>query len=79
MDAVSQTLELVTENICAGGAFFLTHNPLPVGLKVLLEIVLKRQSGQGNPTKLKLKGKVVRTQPDGMAVMFLSRSPAVIR
>lgn len=79
MGAISQSLNLVTENICAGGAFFLTNNPLPVGLKVLMEIVLKRQSGLGKPATLKLKGKVVRSQQNGMAVMFMGAAPAVVR
>jgi hypothetical protein len=35
-------VDLVTENICAGGAFFLTMNPLAEGLKVLDDLMLRR-------------------------------------
>ena len=76
--SVSRTLDLVTQNISAGGAFFLTDNPLPKGLKVLMELVLKRESGLGKAAKLKINGKVIRSQPDGMAIMFMDRLPAVV-
>ena len=66
----SGTLDLITENICAGGAFFPTPNPLSEGLKVIVDLVLKRESGRGNPARVTVTGKILRSQPDGMAVHF---------
>jgi len=67
------TLDLVTGDISADGAFFPTSEPLPEGLKVLVEITLKRENGVGNGAKVHLKGKVLRCQSDGMAVRFGKR------
>jgi hypothetical protein len=67
---VEQTLDLITQNVCAGGAFFSTPTPLAEGLKVLVELVLRRESGQGNPSLVTVGGKVLRSQPDGMAIRF---------
>jgi hypothetical protein len=64
------TLDLMTENISADGAFFPTREPLPEGFKVLVEITLRRESGEGMQSKVKVKGTVVRSQADGMAVRF---------
>ncbi len=67
------TLNLMTENISDGGAFFPTREPLPQGLRVLVDLTLKRESGVGNASKVHLKGRVLRSQPDGMALLFEKR------
>ena len=63
----------MTGNISANGAFFPTREPLPEGLTVLVELTLKRESGVGKASKVHLKGRVLRSQPDGMAVLFEKR------
>jgi hypothetical protein len=65
-----KTLDLITQNVCAGGAFFPTRNPLSEGQEVLLELVLRRESGQGSLSMVTVGGKVLRSQPDGMAIGF---------
>jgi len=69
----SLTLDLMTENISAGGAFFHTHKPLSEGLRVLVELVLRCESGRGGASKVRVKGRVLRSQPDGMAIGFAKR------
>jgi hypothetical protein len=64
---------LMTGNISADGAFFLTSEPLPEGIRVLVELTLKRESGLGKASKVHVKGRVLRSQPDGMAVLFEKR------
>jgi hypothetical protein len=63
----------VTGNISAGGAFFPTREPLPEGITVLIALALKRESGLGKASKVHVKGRVLRSQPDGMAVLFEKR------
>jgi len=67
------TLDLMTENICAGGAFFPTRKPLSEGLMVLVELILKCESGIGGASRVRVKGRVLRSQPDGMAIGFEKR------
>jgi LuxR family transcriptional regulator, positive regulator of biofilm formation len=66
-------LDLMTENISAGGAFFPTPTPLPEGMKVLVELTLRRESGEGGAAKVHVKGEVLPPRPTGMAVRFESR------
>jgi hypothetical protein len=67
---VEQALDMITENVCAGGAFIPTPNPLSEGQEVLVELVLRRESGRGSPSMVTVGGKVLRSQPDGMAIRF---------
>jgi hypothetical protein len=67
------TLELMTENISAGGAFFPTSKPLPEGLPVLVELTVKRESGKGGSSKVRARSTVLRSRPNGMAVRFENR------
>jgi len=67
------TLDLMTENISSGGAFFPTRKPLSEGLIVLVELILKRESGRGGASRVKVKGRVLRSQANGMAVRFEKR------
>jgi hypothetical protein len=63
----------MTENISADGAFFPTRDPFPEGRNLLVELTLKRESGIGKASKVRLKGRVLRSQADGMAVLFEKR------
>jgi hypothetical protein len=55
---------LFTKNICAGGAFFETSNPLPLNTNVKIDLVA--------PTRVQIivLGAVCRSDPSGMAVQF---------
>jgi len=75
----NQTLHLMTENISAGGAFLPTRTPLCAGMSVLVELTLQCESGRGDASRVKVKGKVLRSQPDGMAVCFERRVQMLTR
>jgi hypothetical protein len=66
-------LNLVTENICSGGAFFRTLSPLPKGTGVKIDMVLNfdRIKGlEGKGPLIKVRGTVSRSDPTGMAICF---------
>jgi hypothetical protein len=73
LESGNPSYELVTADISAGGAFFPTPKPLPQGLKVLVELTLSRESGKGGSARVTVKGKVLPSRPDGMAVRFENR------
>ena len=71
----SQLHELVTKDLCAGGAFLHTDQPLPLGTEVKVELVLpldKLRELTGKRALLKVKGAVIRTTESGMAICFES-------
>jgi hypothetical protein len=65
-------IELLTDNICAGGAFFKTPKE---GTQIKIDMVLplehlKRLSEEYSRAYIKVSGTVLRTEPSGMAVSF---------
>ena len=68
-----ETCELLTRDVSAGGAFFLTDEPFPTGTQVQLrlslfsEIIRELTGTQGS---LRIEGKVIRSGPSGMAIYF---------
>jgi hypothetical protein len=71
------TLNLVTSDICSGGAFFMTEQTLPKGEEVLVDIVLsvrrnKKPDLKHDCAHIKLTGRVDRSGPLGMAIRFNS-------
>lgn len=65
--------ELETENISSGGAFFRTLRPLVKGTRVKIEVALNflgHSVQRGNGSLVKLKGEVLHSNPNGMAVRF---------
>jgi len=65
----------LTTNICAGGAFFHTSNALPEGTEVDVEVVLPLDKleilkDSSKKVHLKINGRVVRCEADGIAVCF---------
>lgn len=67
-------LELMTKDICAGGAYFPTKTALAAGTKVKLDILLPVRSadtlGDGTRGLIKVNGTVIRSGPAGMAIGF---------
>jgi DNA-binding NarL/FixJ family response regulator len=64
-------LQLRTDNICAGGAYFKTENPLPAGAKVKLEIGLEDANKPKQKNVIvRVCGTVIRVDDEGMAVAF---------
>lgn len=60
---------LKTSNICSKGAFIGADNPYPVGTNLEMEIFLLSDS-HGKDDVIRIRGRVVRTEPEGMAVKF---------
>ena len=75
-DAISNaaTHYLMTKDICAGGTYLATTQPLPEGTEVLVEIALPMEGNLNFETDnhcfVKVKGHIVRSEADGMAVSF---------
>lgn len=67
-------MNLVTSNICSGGAFFHTEKPLPQGTDVKLNLVLKteifKQLENSNQVHIQVKGTVLRADTKGMSICF---------
>ncbi|UCB49204.1 MAG: PilZ domain-containing protein [Deltaproteobacteria bacterium] len=69
------TIEVLTSDICAGGAYFKTPRPLPEGTQVKIDMVLplehlRKLSEEYNRAYIKVSGTVLRTESSGMAVSF---------
>ena len=70
-----EPINLLTKNICEGGAFFHTSHPLPQGKEVRIEMILplngmKLRKIKENRSRIWVKGVVSRSEPDGMAISF---------
>ena len=67
-------LELLTKDICAGGAYFSTKTALASGTKVKLDILLPVRSvstlSDNTRGLIKVNGTVIRSGPAGMAIGF---------
>jgi hypothetical protein len=67
--------ETNTCNISSGGAFFKTNKTLPEGTKVELDFVIpveKLQLTPGVSSFVKVSGKVIRSDHEGIAICFES-------
>jgi hypothetical protein len=63
------TLDLLTTNVCAGGAFFQMTSPLSGGTRVRVELKLASEKHQ-RIFHVLVRGTVLRSVPDGIAVGF---------
>jgi hypothetical protein len=69
----SEPRELVTDNICTGGAYFRTSRPMRVGTAVTMEMLIPIdpfRKAETEQTHYALAGTVVRCDGKGMAVCF---------
>ncbi|MGD8366003.1 MAG: PilZ domain-containing protein [Desulfobacterales bacterium] len=76
-DAAAAEIEVHTENISCGGAFFRTASPLPEGTDVRIDLVLnldKLRSVRADVrhVHIELKGTVNRSESTGMSICFRS-------
>ena len=72
-DGNQRALEVMVSNICSGGAFFKTDNPLSVGTDVKMDLILppdKFKKYGGKRSRVDVSGSVIRTNDQGMAVFF---------
>lgn len=70
-----EEIGLTTINICSGGAFFKTTQPLPVGTKVDVDLTLpldtlKNIKDIKKKLSINVSGKVLHIEPTGMGVGF---------
>ena len=75
-DRKHESLELMTSNICAGGAFFKTQKPLSMGTDVKVNLILHLDKIQKRGSKrsiIDVSGSVIRTDNKGMAICFDKR------
>jgi len=68
-------INLVTTNVCSGGAYFYTNQPLPKGTQVKIDLVLpldklRKLQKEHKQALIKVTGKVLRTESEGMAICF---------
>ena len=74
-DREMETLALTTSNICSGGAFFRTAQPLPVGTEIEIDLELplgkfKTLKDTQKQVSINLTGKVLHAETSGMGVCF---------
>ena len=68
-----ESIELVTSNVCAGGAFYKTKKPLPPETELQIDLIIpfdKLKNMEGKRSRLEVLGSVIRTEKQGMAVRF---------
>jgi len=72
-------INIKTSNISSGGAFFHTPEPLREGSDVMIELILpveklvkylNNQEKDCRETLVELKGRVLRSEPEGMVIRF---------
>jgi len=69
----SEVIEINTSNISAGGVYFKTQQSIPEGTQVSMSFVLpieKLARVLGANSFVKIKGRVVRVDMEGVAVSF---------
>lgn len=68
-----KTIKLLTQDVCSGGAFFKTSDPMSVGTQVDLDLVIKidrLKDITGDSALVNLTGTIIRTHKEGMAICF---------
>lgn len=68
-----ETLQFYTRDISAGGAFLHAAQPITVGIKLKIEIIIPTEdmdSLTGSEFQLRVYGTVVRNEQGGMAIRF---------
>ena len=68
-------LDLITRDICSGGAFLYTSQPLTEGINVKLDFMLplnrlKKLNDDCRQAYIKITGTVLRSESTGMAILF---------
>ena len=68
-----RAFEVVTRDICAGGAFLQTDQPLSVGTDIEMNLILPLNNFSqlgSRRSRIDVSGSVVRTESQGIAVCF---------
>ena len=75
LDKEEKILNLLTSNMCSGGAYFHTTQPLPEGTQIKIDLVLPLDKLKGlredcKEAYIKVTGRVLRSESKGMAICF---------
>jgi len=71
--SLKPTATLKTKNICAGGAFMITDEPLKIGVEVDVELHLAFFTGNVERechSNVRISGSIIRSESSGMVVKF---------
>ena len=71
--SVDMNRKLISRDVSSGGAFFLTPDPLDVGTRLVVSMVLKSQHikiSKRRKARVTVGGRVLRKESKGMAVQF---------
>ena len=71
--AAEKGIDLFSRDVCSGGAFFPTTEPLEVGTRVLVRMLLlphHTAAPTGKTAEISLAGTILRIETEGMAVRF---------
>jgi len=72
-DKKHESIEQLTSNICAGGAFFKTQKPPSIGTELKINITLplkKFKNIKSKKSYISVSGSVIRMDQQGMAICF---------
>ena len=74
-DGVEEKLDLMTKDVCSNGAYFKTAHPLAIGTEMEIKLVLPLDKLKAIPADcgkvmVRLSGKVLRIESDGVGVCF---------
>jgi hypothetical protein len=75
-DNHTPVMSLVSRDVCAGGGYYPTDSPLPIGTQVLVKMIATLGGAEGGDaarTQISIPGNVVRADATGMAVCFTKR------
>lgn len=70
------SFEVKTRDICAGGAYLLTDQPLLVGTDLAMNLILPLSNipeMENRHSRIDVSGSVIRTESEGMAICFDKR------
>ncbi len=70
-----EELDLTTKDVSSGGAFLFSSQPLSEGANVRMELLisldmLRKLAGEKRAAKIKVKGRVIRVDTEGIAIRF---------
>ncbi len=69
----SESIDVVTKDVCSGGAFFQTDTPLAIGTGVKVDLVMpisELKKMDADSVFVRVSGEVIRSDQEGMAVCF---------
>ena len=68
-----EIIDLLTSNVCSGGAYFPADKPLSEGTEVNIDFGLPKEElckSYRKQALIKVRGKVIRVESKGMAICF---------